>query len=205
NFMVRAVITTNGGSLEGEYWKQPVNSWPTDGMTNPTNRIYNLIPGLGTAQGTFTAKKLVYTGNDLSHVTNWLSTDSTSFTGATNNLDDGVVRFTGFINITNDTSTPLKIGTTSDDGSRIRIGDIDVINNDNSHGDTTIDTNVVFAAAGVYPIEITYFNGDWTDDGTGAKLNHSGNPDPAHHGGANFHLRVDGADITTARATNLLY
>src|SRR5438034_4245423 len=58
--------------------------------------------------------------------------------------------------------------------------------------------NVVFAAAGLYPIEITYFNGDWTSDGTGANLNHSGNPDPSVHGGANFHLRVAGADVTTA-------
>jgi len=47
------------------------------------------------------------------------------------------------------------------------------------------------------PIEITFFNGNWTNDGTGDKLNHSGNPDPSVHGGANFHLRVSGADITT--------
>src|SRR2546422_8089265 len=39
--------------------------------------------------------------------------------------------------------------------------------------------------------------GDWTSDGTGANLNHSGNPDPSVHGGANFHLRVTGVDVTT--------
>jgi hypothetical protein len=58
-----------------------------------------------------------------------------------------------------------------------------------------------FAAAGVYPIEVTYFNGDWTSDGN----NHSGNPDPGVHGGANFHLRVGGADITSAQVSSLLY
>ena len=50
-------------------------------------------------------------------------------------------------------------------------GGVDIINNDNSHGGTTIDTNVVFAAAGLYPIEITYFNGDWTSDGTASTSN----------------------------------
>src|SRR4029078_6922930 len=68
---------------------------------------------------------------------------------------------------------------------------------DGTHGDVTMDTDVNFAAAGLYPIEITYFNGDWTSDGTGANLNHSGNPDASVHGGANLHLRVAGADVTT--------
>jgi hypothetical protein len=82
-----------------------------------------------------------------------------------------------------------------------------VINNDGSHGDATSDTNVNFSAAGLYPIEITYFNGDWTSDnsadGSAAGVNHSGNPDPGAHGGANFHLRVNGADITSAQAAML--
>src|SRR5678815_879285 len=124
--------------------------------------------------------------------------DTASFVGTTNNLDDGAIRFSGFINVTN--AGVIKLGTTSDDGSRITIAGIDVINNDGSHGDVTMDTNVNFSAAGLYPIEITYFNGDWTSDGTGANLNHSGSTDPALHGGANFHLRVAGADVTPARA-----
>ena len=204
NLVVRAPLTTAGGNLRGEYWKRPPVSIPTDGATNPTNRIDNLINGFGTADGTFRATQFVYPGNDLTHITNWLGADAASFVGATNNLDDGAVRFRGFINIA-DPATPLDIGTTSDDGSRITIGGIDVINNDGSHGDQTRDTNVVFEAAGVYPIEITYWNGDWTSDGTGENLNHSGNPDPSVHGGANFRLRVDGADITAEVAQNLLY
>jgi hypothetical protein len=204
NLVVRAPLTTVGGTLRGEYWKRPPNSLPTDGATSATNRIDNLINGLGTPNGTFRASRFVYLGNDLTHITNWLAADSTSFVGATNNLDDAVVRLTGFINITNPATT-LRLGTVSDDGSRITIGGVDVVNNDGSHGDATVDTNVVFEAAGVYPIEITYFNGDWTSDGTGANLNHSGNPDPAVHGGANFHLRFAGADITTNIARGLLY
>ncbi|MFO1498848.1 MAG: PA14 domain-containing protein [Verrucomicrobiota bacterium] len=198
NLMVRAPLTTKGGNLRGEYWKRPPVSVPLDGSTNPTNRIDNLIAGFGQPSGTFKATKFVYLGNDLTHVTNWLGADATSFAGQTNNLDDGVFRLSGFLNVTN--AGTVSLGTTSDDGSRITIGGVDIVNNDGSHGDATVDTNVVFAAAGVYPIEVTYFNGDWTDDGTGDKLNHSGNPDPAHHGGANFHLRVAGADVNTNNA-----
>ena len=195
NLVVRAPLTTAGGNLRGEYWKLPPVSIPGDGATNPTNRIDNLINGFGQPDGTFSAKSFVYLGNDLTHVTNWLGADAATFVGETNNLDEGVFRFTGFINVTN--ASTVNLGTTSDDGSRITIGGIDIINNDGSHGDVTMDTNVVFSTAGVYPIEITYFNGDWTSDGTGTNLNHSGSTDPALHGGANFHLRVGGADVNT--------
>jgi hypothetical protein len=195
NLSVRAPLTTPGDGLKGEYWKRPPVSIPLDGATNPDNRIDKLVTTYGTPDGTFQATKLVYTGNDLTVVTNWLAEDAGSFEGTVDNLDDGAFRFTGFVNITEPTT--VKIGTTSDDGSRVTIGGVDVVNNDSSHGDATVDTDVVFAAAGVYPIEVTYFNGDWTSDGTGDNLNHSGSTDPALHGGANFHLRVNGADITT--------
>jgi hypothetical protein len=160
-----------------------------------------LIDTFGPPQGTFQARKFVYLGNDLTPILDWLSTDAPTFSGLTNNLDDGAVRMSGFINV--GVPGSLNIGTTSDDGSRITIGGVDVVNNDGSHGDATVDSTVFFAEAGLYPIEITYFNGDWTSDSTAdgspAGVNHSGNPDPAVHGGANFHLRVAGADITTNR------
>jgi hypothetical protein len=200
---VNPPLTTAGGSLNGEYWRRPVNSIPTDGATNPTNRIDNQINGFGRPNGTFKATRFVYLGNDLTMITSWLGADASSFAGTANNLDDGAIRLSGFINITN--AGTIRLGTTSDDGSRITIGGIDVVNNDSGHGDATVDANVVFAAAGLYPIEITFFNGDWTSDGTGANLNHSGSRDSAVHGGANFHLRLAGADITTASAARLLY
>ena len=128
NQAVRPPLTTAGGNLKGEYWKRPVNSIPTDGATSSTNRIDNLINGFGSPSGTFQATRFVYLGNDLTHVTNWLAADAGSFVGATNNLDDGVFRFSGFINITN--AGTVNLGTTSDDGSRITIAGIDVINNE---------------------------------------------------------------------------
>ena len=96
NSSVRPPLTTAGGNLNGEYWKRPVNSMPTDGATSTTNRIDNLINGFGSPSGIFRATRFVYLGNDLTHVTNWLAGDAGSFVGDTNNLDDGVFRFSGF-------------------------------------------------------------------------------------------------------------
>src|SRR6185436_4391159 len=108
------------------------------------------------ATGKFNAKVLTYTGNDLSAVPAWLAGDSASFTGTPGNLDDGGFRFSGFINIK--AAGTVKLGTTSDDGSRVKIGGIDIVENDGGHGDATVDKDVSFTAAGIYPIEITYFN-----------------------------------------------
>jgi hypothetical protein len=186
---VGAPLDIPGDGLWGEYWKRDPVSILVDGNTVRENGIDRQIEGFGPPSGTFTATRFIYTGNDLTEVTTWLGSDGATFTGTSGNLDDGAFRFRGFINVPQ--AGALNIGTTSDDGSRIKIAGIDVINNDGSHGDTTVDATVNFAAAGVYPIEITYFNGDWTSDGN----NHSGNPDPSVHGGANFRLRLNGADI----------
>src|SRR5262249_41660609 len=139
-----------------------------------------------------------YSGNDLTPVTDCLGADSGSYVGGPGNMDDGAFRFSGFLNIT--TPGILNLGATSDDGSRIKIGGIDIIQNDGSHSDPTMDMDVNFAAAGLYAIEITYFNGDWTSDGD----NHSGNPDPSAHGGATFRLRIGGSDITPEQVNRLL-
>jgi hypothetical protein len=196
---VGAPRTTPGDGLWGEYWKRDPVSIRVDGNTVRENGIDRQIQGFGPPTGTFDAKRLSYTGNDLTSVTTWLAGDAPTFSGTAGNLDDGAFRFSGFINIAQ--AGVLRIGTTSDDGSRIKIAGIDIVNNDGSHGDATVDENVNFEAAGVYPIEITYFNGDWTSDGN----NHSGNPDPSVHGGANFHLRINGATITPAQVQTYLY
>jgi hypothetical protein len=192
NLRVSGPVDYPGGGLKGEYWKRPPVSILTDGRANRTNGIDNQIRTFGTADGTFKATRFVYLGNDLTLVKDWLSSDGASFVGTTNNNDDGAYRFTGFINVK--AAGVVNMGLTSDDGSRITIGGLDIAERDGSHGDETQDVDVNFASAGLYPIEITFFNGDWTSDGN----NHSGNPDPGVHGGANFHLRMSGADITPA-------
>src|SRR5205809_6894474 len=89
---------TSDLTLKGQYWKRPVNSIPTDGATNPTNRIDTLINGFGRPNGTLRATQFVYLGNDLTHITNWLASEVGSFVGTTNNLDEGAIRLSSYIN-----------------------------------------------------------------------------------------------------------
>jgi len=204
NTAVSGPLAGTGQGLRGEYWRRPVASIATDGQSNPANRIDVQIQGFGAPNGTFRATRFVYLGNDLSPVIDWLSSDGPSFVGTTsplpagNNLDDGAFRFTGYLNVA--APGTVRIGTTSDDGSRVKVGGVDVVANDGSHGDQTVDADANFTAAGLYPIEITFFNGDWTSDG-----GHNGSPNPADHGGANFHLRINNADITPAQVGSLLF
>ena len=193
NLAVSGPIGVPGDGLKGEYWKRTPNTILVDGATVEADRIDAQIRNFGPPDGTFRATKFVYLGNDLSPVRDWLSTDAASYSGSTSNLDDGAFRFSGYINI--GSAGVLNIGTTSDDGVRIKIGGLDIVNNDGSHGDVTKDQDVNFLSAGLYPIEITYFNGDWTSDGN----NHTGNPDPSVHGGANVHLRMGFSDVTAAQ------
>lgn len=185
--------TLNG--LNGFYWQRPTVSILTDGNTNNANSISTQIDNFGAPTGTFIAHTFTHTGfNDLSTPAAWLQSDGGSLTGVspTNNLDDGAFRFDGFLFV----AAPglLNFGLTSDDGSRIKIGSVDILGglNDGSHGDVTSDTDVSFSAAGLYPFRVDYFNGDWTSDGN----NHSGSLDPALHGGANFTLRQNFAPLT---------
>jgi hypothetical protein len=194
------VSTTRGvnNGLNGFYWQRPVASILVDGNTNPLDSFSSQIDSFGAPTGTFVAHSLVYLGNDLTQVSGtfgsgpWLGSDAASFTGATtNNLDDGAFRFSGFLFVP--AAGILNFGTTSDDGSRIKIGSVDILGgaNDGSHGDLTTDVDVSFAGAGLYPFRVDYFNGDWTSDG-----GHNGSAVPGDHGGGILHIRQSGVDMT---------
>lgn len=191
------VSTTPGvdNGLNGAYWQRPVASILVDGNANPANSISLQIDNFGPSTGTFIAHTFAHTGNDLTTAAAWLGTDGPSLTGAlpTNNLDDGAFRFDGFLFVA--AAGILNFGLTSDDGSRIKIGTVDILGglNDGSHGDVTSDTDVSFSAAGLYPFRVDYFNGDWTSDG-----GHNGSLNPGDHGGANFTLRESFAPMTEA-------
>ncbi len=100
-----------------------------------------------------------------------LGDDFASFTGTEGNLGDGAFRFTGYVRV--EAAGPQTFTTTSDDGSVVYINDELVVSNDNGHGNHTVSGTVDFPAAGYYPIDIRYFNGDWTNEA-------------GDHGGANF-------------------
>src|SRR5438270_3911759 len=148
NLSVSGPVSGAGGRLNGEFWKRPTASILVDGASVRAHGIDNQIHGFGAPDGTFRATTFNYTGNDLTPVVAWLMGDSGSYAGLATNLDDGAFRMRGFINVP--VAGSLNIGTSSDDGSRITIGGIDIINNDNSHGGATVDSTVNFLAAGLY-------------------------------------------------------
>jgi hypothetical protein len=199
NLRVSGPVDYPGGGLRGEYWKRPPNSIFVDGDSNPEHRIDVQIAGFGPADGIFKATRFGYSGNDLDLVRTWLGDDGASFVGNTNNLDDAAFRLRGFINVL--TAGTIKLGLQSDDGSRITIGGVDIVAFDGFHGLSSQDFDVNFLEAGLYPIEFTYFNHDWTFDGD----NHSGNPDPSVHGPAQFFLSVNGALVTLNPETAAMF
>jgi PA14 domain/PEP-CTERM motif len=192
------VSTTRGADLglNGLYWQRAPVSILTTGAT-----IASQIDTFGAPTGTFVAHNFAFAGNDLTQVNGafgsgpWLGVDAPSFTGpATSNLDDGAFSFRGFLFIP--TAGTYNFGALSDDGSSIRIGSVtDILGgaNEGSHADITTTVAVTFSSAGLYPLRVDYFNGDWTSEP--ANNNHSGSPDPGVHGGANFQILQDGAPI----------
>ncbi|MGI8604330.1 MAG: PA14 domain-containing protein [Verrucomicrobiales bacterium] len=194
----RTLIADPGpDGLAGQYWDRGVTEIPTTdplimGGWADTN-VYSTTP-----TGTFVFSDVTdYVGNDLTPVSSdpssWLGADASTYIGTAGNLDDGIIRLTGFFCIANpNTITSMTLNT--DDGSRLFIGGQQLINNDGSHGDVSLTDTVTFVDAGYYPVEVRYFNGDWTSDtAPGGLPNHSGNPDPGVHGGANF--RIDTGNL----------
>ena len=175
-----------GTGLSGRYWKLPPASVDSiiGGVGEAT--IANVLPS-----GYFTSTAVNYGAGatDLTPIIDWLGADSASYRGLESNLDDGLFSFSGFIRI--DEPGTVTFSTPSDDGSVVTIGGVRVIDNDGSHGSPgdSPDGKIFFGTPGLYPIEIAYYNGDWTDD-AGA------------HGGANINFTSDGGGgIGNADAT----
>jgi len=190
---VGPVPGTPGDGLSGRYWQlAPVQISPTD------NALKDFAPDYmanNAPTSTFISTILNYTGDDLTPIGTWLGPDAGSIVGgdpAVNNLDDGMFAFDGYIAVSAPGTIDYSSG--SDDGSIVTIGGVTVIDNDSGHGapGPAPDGSATFAAAGLYPVEITYFNGDWTDD-AGA------------HGGANIAWRQGPVDTGPIVATSVLY
>ena len=175
--------------LHGAYWTtEPKGLEFGEGGQGP---LFQTVPGddhglmmFGTLpQGRFISTDINYTGhNDLTPILEWLGADSASFVGREGNLDDGLFQFTGFINITE--AGQHSFSSSSDDGSVVRIGNQVVINNDGGHGQPgpAPDGSAFFPVPGLYPIEVAYFNGDWTNDA-------------GDHGGANIEMTMNGGSL----------
>jgi hypothetical protein len=137
----------------------------------------------GFPAGRFISTGVNYTGNDLTPIAEWLGADGASYRGLDGNLDDGIFSFSGLINITEPGEVSFR--SESDDGSIVWIAGQKVVDNDGSHGSPgdNADGKAFFAKSGLYPIEVAYFNGDWTDD-------------DGNHGGAGISLLSNGEVIS---------
>jgi hypothetical protein len=176
-------IPAEGSGLDGRYWQAGVKA-----IDNLEDKGGEKDIGLSIINGTpptgvFRATQLTYTGsNDLTPVREWLQHDGDSYTGAQGNMDDGIMSFTGYLRINN--PGEMSFRSESDDGSILWIAGTKVVDNDGGHGapGPTPDGNYNFETTGLYPIEIAYYNGDWTNDS-------------GQHGGANLNVLADGNPI----------
>jgi hypothetical protein len=134
--------------LNGNYW------WTNGSSITTDLNAWSWMMSNPTPTGTFDGELLNYTGTDSSSIESWLSTDTSTYSGTGDNLEDGVVQLFGYITIpTNNTV----LQDTSDDGSYVSVdGDRWVINNDGAHSATA--ETVTIPTAGFYPIFVTYFN-----------------------------------------------
>jgi hypothetical protein len=179
-----------GNGLNGAWFFDPTN--PTQTWTNLAySQIYiqSYQP-----YGTFTATTLAWTGPDSADINAFLDSygqnDASTLTPAgMQPIYSSLFDLTGFINITAaDLNCTFTLG--SDDGSGMYIGmpgtyDILVTAQDGAHALQAGWETVQFAAPGLYPIEIIYFNQDYNN----------------HSGSAQFFLlcSLDGGTVSPSR------
>jgi hypothetical protein len=172
-----------GTGLDGRYWQAGIKSIDNLDDKGGEKDIGLKLIRAAQPSGVFRASGLTYQGgNDLTPIEEWLQDDGASYVGAEGNMDDGLLSLTGYIRI--DTPGERDIRSESDDGSIIWIAGTRTIDNDGSHGapGPSPDGFYDFKTAGLYPIEIAWFNGDWTNDA-------------GEHGGANLNILLDGETI----------
>lgn len=158
-----------GTGLNGFYYgRQP-------GVAN-TNAAVDAFIAANSPLATFTATTIDYpkgagdtTGNT-TQLSTFLGADFATFSNpalGTNPLDNHIFAFTGFINITaamdnNLAAAGIQVlfGLGSDDGSRFRIGGQTIIDNGGNHPFTTVTQTATFSAAGLYAMDIIYYEGN---------------------------------------------
>jgi len=114
---------------------------------------------LGTEpQGRFISTNVSYTGDDRTPILGWLGNDGKSFTGIEDGLEDALVQLKGFIKIKKAGQHDFRCA--SDDGAVVWIGNQRVVDNDGAQGapGRNPDGSAFFPVAGLYPIEVAWFN-----------------------------------------------
>lgn len=163
-----AFATTNG--LNGSLWSDPAIA-PVDSLAAARAYI-----GANAADATFMASTVDYpngptnvasTSNTIAAA---LGVDAASLSPASvgsNSVLNTIVQFTGYLVI--DAPITLDFALGSDDGSELIIQGVQVINNDGIHPFSSPLVSVEFTQAGLYEVEILFFESQVT--GWGLEFN----------------------------------
>ncbi|WP_341225322.1 PA14 domain-containing protein [uncultured Arcticibacterium sp.] len=156
-----------GTGLVGRLWKR--SGKPLSGLAGEGIHIMKTTP----SHGLFTATRLSYAGNELTPMVKWLKEDSTSlamyYETEFANIDECLFSFNGYIAIPE--KGEIEFNISSDDGTILSIGGQKVIVNDGYRAAPGLAPKgtAVFLKAGLYPIEILYYNGAYKDEEAGTR------------------------------------
>jgi hypothetical protein len=150
--------TTPGDGLHVDYYK--LTTFP-ETIAFSENYIANNAPN-----ATFISTGVGYPSNnpggtvsDSTSLSTYLGPDAATLSNpsvGSNTLDQSIYHYTGYIDITTaNLTTTFFLG--SDDGSRLSLNGIQVIDNDGDHGYTTQSQIVDFTAPGLYSVDLISF------------------------------------------------
>lgn len=141
-----------GTGLNGEYWDQPAN----------TNAAAHAIIRAGNPDAVFTATHLDYPNGltdslgSSSTIGQLLGVDAFPGVHASDPVPGFVFCFHGFLRV--DAAGAVSFALSSDDGTCVVIGGVTVVDNPGIHGYSTQAGVACFQAAGLYPLEIIFYN-----------------------------------------------
>ncbi|MCW3061147.1 MAG: hypothetical protein JWQ02_2968 [Capsulimonas sp.] len=161
------VPATPGTGLQGFYYG---NGIAPGNLANAQAYISTHAP-----LATFTATTINYSQNDDVTLTTFLGGDAASLSNpavGANDLTGQIIEFKGFYAVP--TAGLQTIGIGSDDGSQMFINGTEVVNLDGDHAFTTGFQTIDFTTAGLYQIDIIYFE-DFGSTGI-SLIDGAGNP-----------------------------
>jgi hypothetical protein len=196
---VGPVPSVLGTGLNGAWYFDPNN--PTRGI--PNIAAAQVIIASEQPYSTFNATYMLYNGTGSTGDSTSASQFLTSFFQNDGNtldpanpdpIQSSIFDMTGYIRI-DPSNLDVTFGLNSDDGSAVFIGQssLQVAINDGTHGTQLRTGEAIFEAPGLYPIEVIYFNQDFTNNGV------------QHSGGATFYFLGNVGGISGPVSPLLLY
>lgn len=149
-----ALPTTDGTGLDGSFYS--LSRWP-----NTLADAATLIADMGAPTVSFTATGIcmptcsAQSWDATTSTDAYLATSATGISGSAATLNNSAMVISGYLAIRTAGDYTFSLG--SDDGSSLSIAGMTVINNDGNHGLSFRTTTIHFAEAGLYAINVNYF------------------------------------------------